>query len=127
MHSSRSWILLAAAATIAAATACGRSSASQASAIEGGDAERGKAALARYGCPACHTIPGIQGATAMVGPPLTQIAVRHYLGGHLQNTPANMVRWIQHPQQIDPKNAMPELGVTDQDAKDIVAYLYTLK
>jgi cytochrome c len=127
MHSSRSWILLAAAATIAAATACGRSSASQASAIEGGDAERGKAALARYGCPACHTIPGIQGATAMVGPPLTQIAVRQYLGGHLQNTPANMVRWIQHPQQIDPKNAMPELGVTDQDAKDIVAYLYTLK
>ena len=63
----------------------------------------------------------------MVGPPLTQIAIRQYLGGHLQNTPQNMVRWIQHPQQIDPKNAMPELGVTDADAKDIVAYLYTLK
>lgn len=126
MQSSRRWIFLATVA-IAAVTGCGTSPAKQASAIEGGDAERGKAAIARYGCPACHTIPGIEGATAMVGPPLTQIAVRQYLGGHLQNTPANMVRWIQHPQQIDPKNAMPELGVTDADAKDIVAYLYTLK
>jgi len=38
-----------------------------------------------------------------------------------------MARWIQHPQQIDPKNAMPELGVTDDDAHNIVAFLYTLK
>lgn len=126
MHASRSWTLMAAAAAIAA-TACGQSRGQQASAIAGGDAERGKTAIARYGCPACHTIPGIEGANAMVGPPLTQIAIRQYLGGHLQNTPQNMVRWIQHPQQIDPKNAMPELGVTDADAKDITAYLYTLK
>lgn len=127
MHAKRSWMLLAATAAIAVTAACGKSSGKQASAIAGGDPDRGKAAIPRYGCPACHTIPGIEGANAMVGPPLTQIAVRQYLGGHLQNTPANMVRWIQHPQQIDPKNAMPELGVTDADAKDIVAYLYTLK
>ena len=127
MRRSRSLILIVATAAIAATAACGRSSGKQASAIAGGDADRGKAAIARYGCPACHTIPGIEGANAMVGPPLTQIAIRQYLGGHLQNTPQNMVRWIQHPQQIDPKNAMPELGVTDADAKDIVAYLYTLK
>jgi len=50
-----------------------------------------------------------------------------FLGGHLTNTPGNMMKWIQHPQAIDPKNAMPELGVTDQDVKDIAAFLYTLR
>jgi cytochrome c1 len=38
-----------------------------------------------------------------------------------------MIKWIQHPQEIDPKNAMPDMGVTDRDAKDIAAYLYTLR
>jgi cytochrome c1 len=95
--------------------------------MTGGNAARGVSAIGTYGCPACHTIPGIETATATVGPPLSQIAVRHYLGGHLTNTAGNMIKWIQHPQAIDPKNAMPELGVTDQDAKDIAAYLYTLR
>ena len=62
-----------------------------------------------------------------VGPPLDRIAGRYYLAGHLQNTPANMVRWIQHPQQVEKGTAMPEMGVTDSDARDIAAYLYTLR
>jgi putative membrane protein len=99
----------------------------EAAAMTGGDVRRGKTAIAKYGCGACHTIPRVDNAAGTVGPPLTKIAVRHYLGGHLTNTPANMIRWIQHPQQIDPKNAMPELGVTDQDARDLAAYLYTLR
>ena len=37
------------------------------------------------------------------------------------------MRWIKHPQQIDPKNVMPDMGVNDQDARDITAYLYTLR
>ena len=99
----------------------------EAAAMTGGDVHRGKTAIGKYGCGACHTIPGIDNASATVGPPLTQIAVRQYLAGHLQNSPANMIEWIQHPQRIDPKNAMPEMGVTDQDARDIAAYLYTLR
>jgi cytochrome c1 len=95
--------------------------------ITGGNVARGVPAIGKYGCAACHVIPGIETATATVGAPLTQVAVRQYLGGHLTNSPGNMIRWIQHPQLIDPKNVMPELGVTDQDAKDIAAYLYTLR
>jgi cytochrome c1 len=111
-----------------AAAGCTSSSAvREAEMLTGGSAARGKPAIDKYGCGACHTIPGIRGANATVGPPLTQVAARHYLGGHLTNTPGNMIKWIQHPQQIDPKNAMPELGVTDQDAKDIAAFLYTLR
>jgi putative membrane protein len=95
--------------------------------MTGGNVARGVPAIGKYGCAACHTIPGIETATATVGPPLTHVAVRQYLGGHLTNSPGNMIKWIQHPQLIDPKNAMPELDVTDQDAKDIAAYLYILR
>jgi putative membrane protein len=110
------------------ASACTSSkSVEEAEMITGGKVARGVPAIGRYGCAACHTIPGIEMATATVGPPLTRIAVRQYLSGHLINSPGNMIRWIQHPQLIDPQNAMPELGVTDQDAADIAAYLYTLR
>jgi cytochrome c1 len=115
--------------TLAAAAACGgRGSAAQpAQQTTGGDPQKGVEAIAKYGCGACHTIPGIKDASATIGPPLEHIASRQILGGHLQNTPENMARWIQDPQKIDPRNAMPKLGVTDDDARNIVAYLYTLK
>lgn len=111
------------------ATACdsGKAARSEAEALTGGSVDRGKSAIGRYGCGACHTIPGIAGAEATVGPPLSNIAVRGYLGGHLANSPDNMMKWIQHPQQVDPKVVMPEMGVTEQDARDITAYLYTLR
>ena len=110
------------------ASACTPSqSVREAEMITGGNVARGIPAIGKYGCAACHTIPRIEAATGTVGPPLTQVAVRQYLGGHLNNNPVNMIRWIQHPQLIDPMNAMPEMGVTDQEARDIAAYLYTLR
>jgi mono/diheme cytochrome c family protein len=30
------------------------------------------------------------------------------------------------PHEIEPRTAMPEMGVTDEDSKDVAAYLYTL-
>ena len=67
------------------------------------------------------------GATALVGPNLQQVASRMYVAGVLPNTPDNMVRWIQHPRDVDPLTAMPNLNVNDADARDIASYLYTLK
>ncbi len=119
--------LLAILAAAIIASGCGKRVEKEAAAMTGGDVGRGRTAIGKYGCAACHTIPGIHNAVATVGPPLTQVAVRQYLGGHLVNTPDNMMKWLQHPQQIDPKNAMPEMGITDQDARDIAAYLYTLR
>ena len=45
----------------------------------------------------------------------------------LQNTPPNMVRWIENPPGADEHTVMPNLGVSHQDAIDIASYLYTLK
>ena len=114
---------------VLAAGACQRrqDAKTAATTLTGGDPERGRSAIGKYGCGGCHTIPGVDGANATVGPPLNNIASRAVLGGHLSNSPDNMKLWIQKPQQIDPKNVMPDMGVTDQDAKDITAYLYTLK
>lgn len=92
-----------------------------------GDAQAGKLAISQYLCATCHRIPGITGASRDVGPPLEGIATRKYIGGVLPNTPENMIRFLQDPQAIDPLSAMPALGLRDKDARDIAAYLYTLK
>jgi cytochrome c oxidase assembly factor CtaG/cytochrome c2 len=126
-HSATRTLLIALAAALFLSACTDRKVEREAAALTGGDVSRGRTAIGKYGCGACHTIPGIRDAAATVGPPLTQIAMRQYLGGHLVNTPDNLMKWLQHPQQIDPKNAMPEMGVTDQDARDIAAYLYTLR
>lgn len=93
----------------------------------GGSALRGVIAIGRYGCGSCHVIAGISGAAGLAGPPLTGIARRIYPAGVMQNTPTNMMRWIRNPKAIDEKTLMPNLGVTQQDAADIGAYLYTLR
>lgn len=108
-------------------TSCLPESDRQSAAMTGGDPARGRSALSRYGCAACHEIPNYHGVQGSVGPPLAGIAERAYLGGVLGNSPENMIRWIQNPQAISPKTAMPNLSVSDADARDIAGYLYTLK
>jgi putative membrane protein len=93
----------------------------------GGDPDRGRTKIQRYGCGSCHTVPGVAGANSMVGPPLDKLAMRNYLAGRLPNSAENLKKWIRHPRSVDPQTAMPEMGVTEQDARDIAAYLYTLK
>jgi cytochrome c2 len=92
-----------------------------------GDVAAGRHAVKQYLCATCHEIPGITSATRHVGPPLNGIAKRRYIGGVIRNTPENMVRWLQDPKQFDPLSAMPALGVSDQDARDMAAFLYTLE
>jgi cytochrome c len=95
--------------------------------LTGGDPDRAPAAIRKYGCGSCHTIPGIPGAHAVVAPPLDRFGVRSYIAGRVNNDAATLIRWIQHPHSIDSKTAMPEMGVGSQDARDIAAYLYTLR
>jgi cytochrome c len=100
-------------------TACGEAP----DALEG-NPENGRLLLRQYGCGSCHRIPGVADADGKVGPPLAGIARRVYLAGVLPNTPENMARWIQGPQQFEPRTAMPNLQVSQAQARDMVAYLY---
>ena len=118
---------LLACAALACVLSCGGGAERLAAEMTGGDPARGREHIRRYGCASCHTIPGVPEADSLVGPPLERIAARTYLGGRLTNSPDNMVRWIRDPRGVDPETAMPNLGVTEQDALDIAAYLATLR
>jgi cytochrome c len=83
--------------------------------------------IVQYGCESCHVIPGVPGAVGKVGPSLESLNQRSYLAGTLSNNPANLQQWIMHPQSIQPGTAMPEMGVTQEDAKEIAAFLETNK
>ena len=93
----------------------------------GGNSDRGHELITQYGCPSCHTIPGVKGPKGAVGPPLDKMAVRTLIGGKVQNTPQNMIAWLQNPQAFDPGSGMPNLNVKPDDARDITAYLFTLR
>jgi cytochrome c oxidase assembly factor CtaG/cytochrome c2 len=93
----------------------------------GGDPHQGAALIKAYGCGSCHTIPGVADANGLVGPPLLWMGRRVYIAGVLRNTPDNMILWLRHPQRIVPGNAMPEMGLSEKDARNVAAYLYTLR
>jgi len=127
-HRPRALALLLLAAPLAlACTGAHDVEAREAAAMTGGDPARGPDLMRKYGCQACHTIPGVVGANSLVGPPLAGIASRSYIGGVLPNAPDNMLRWIQDPKKVDSLTAMPNVGVTPSDARHIAAYLYTLR
>lgn len=96
-------------------------------AIPGADIERGRELLWQFGCGSCHEIEGVIGGVGKVGPPLQGMARRVYIGGVLSNTPEHLAQWIRTPQAFDPPTAMPNLGVTPEQARDMAAYLYTLE
>ena len=114
---------------LALAAACGtdgEDAAYTAERLTGGNARRGALAIRHHGCGTCHTIGGIPGAEGLVGPALDGLAARSFIAGVLPNSGENLVRWIQDPRAIAPKTAMPDLGVSEADARDIAAYIYTL-
>jgi cytochrome c len=92
----------------------------------GGNPDAGKDKIRYCGCSSCHTIPGIEEANGKVGPPLSAFALRVYIAGEVPNTPDNLRHWIRNPHAIEQHTAMPEMGVSDGDSRDIAAYLYTL-
>lgn len=93
-----------------------------------GNAERGRQLIAEYGCTACHITPGVEGRHGMLGPDLTALALRPTISnGAVQNTPANLARFVENPATMNPATAMPAVGVTPADAQDMTAYLLTLR
>lgn len=92
-----------------------------------GDPARGRIALQQYACVTCHVVPGVAGAVHPVGPTLDGIAHRKYLAGVLPNSREAMVEWLRFPQRVAPGTAMPDLGVSHQDALDLAAFLATLR
>jgi cytochrome c len=97
------------------------------SAAVGGSPQPGKQLIAQYKCGTCHTVPGVPGARGVFGPPLNFLGRRTMLAGNFPNTPDYLVRWIMSPQTMKPGTAMPDLGLDERQARDVAAYLETLR
>ena len=86
-------------------------------------------ALALYAtnaCGGCHTIQGV--SDGKVAPDLTHIGIRTTIGsGVLANTPENMVKWMKDPQAYKPGSLMPNFHFSDEQARQMAAFLEDLK
>lgn len=89
--------------------------------------ERGRELLAQYQCGSCHAIPKVPAARASLAPPLDAFGRRSYIAGHLPNRPETLARWIEAPAALVPGTAMPSMGVSPRDARDMAAYLLALE
>ncbi|MDQ0608457.1 cytochrome c [Variovorax sp. W1I1] len=87
----------------------------------------GQRLLAQYQCGSCHAILGVPIAQGAVGPPLSAYGRRSYIAGHLPNRPDTLAQWIVAPAALVPGTAMPAMGVSPQDARDMAAYLLALE
>ncbi len=94
-------------------------------AVPGGDASRAPQLMRYYGCPTCHTIAGVPTPAGTIGPPLKDFKDRAYIGGVLSNSADNLVQWIHDPQKFSQRTAMPKTGISEEEARDVAAYLYS--
>ena len=92
-------------------------------ASSGGDADRGRAAILKYGCTSCHSIRGVREGNS-VGPPLDSYSQRSHVAETLPNTPENLTLFLLDPASVRPGTTMPDIGLSEQEARDITAYLY---
>jgi len=91
-----------------------------------GDAVQGKDVFARNACVGCHTIRGVSAGT--LGPDLTHFGGRALFGAGLWPTnPENVAAWVKDPPALKPGAKMPNLHLSDADARAVAAYLVGLK
>jgi cytochrome c len=89
-----------------------------------GDPNIGRRLIGQKGCGGCHTLSGVSGATGVAGPNLTNVALRPTIAGEsIPNSPDMLERWLIDPPALKPGTTMPRLGLSEQDARDLVAFL----
>ena len=89
------------------------------------DAERGRQAMERVGCGACHDMPGVW-PKGRVGPALGGVARRSLIAGRLPNRPDLLAAFVRDAPRLVPDTAMPAMPLTEEEARDVAAYLYAL-
>lgn len=83
--------------------------------------------MATYQCGSCHVVPGVPAADGRIGPTLAGFGSRSYIAGEAPNGPATLPRFLQSPPAVVPNTTMPALGVSAADARDMAAYLLSLR
>jgi mono/diheme cytochrome c family protein len=90
------------------------------------DADRGKRAIERAGCGACHTIPGIDWPQGRTAPALGGLEGRALIAGRLPNRPDVVAAFVRDAPALVPDSAMPAMPLSEREARDVAAYLYAI-
>jgi cytochrome c oxidase subunit 2 len=91
-----------------------------------GAAAEGKAIFARSACVGCHAIRGV--SAGALGPDLTHFGSRALFGAGLWPTTVDrVVDWLKDPPALKPGSKMPNLHLTDAEARALAVYLTSLK
>ena len=78
------------------------------------------------GCVNCHAVQGVN-TYNRTGPDLSHIGSRTSIAaGVLPNTRENMIKWLRFTDTVKPGVLMPNLGLSEEEADSIAAYLETL-
>jgi sulfur-oxidizing protein SoxX len=124
-HRASSWRTWVMAISIAVLGACSDKS-KPVRQIPGADPKRGLELIEHVGCGACHVIPGLAWPQGAVGGSLEGFAERPLIAGRLPNQPATLVAWLRDPPSLSPETAMPPTPLSEAQARDVAAYLYSL-
>ncbi len=87
-------------------------------------AERGRDAIERVGCGACHSIPGIRWPKGATGPSLAGLADQGLIAGRLPNRPDILSAFVRNAPAVLPGTTMPAMPISEQEGRDVAAYLY---
>lgn len=90
-------------------------------------AAAGRVAIERAGCGACHRVPGIDWPRGAIGPDLAGFARRTLIAGRLPNRPDLLAAFVRDAPTLVPGTTMPAMPLSEGEARDVAAYLYTLE
>lgn len=91
------------------------------------DARHGLEVMRRVACGSCHRIPGLDWPEGSVGPPLDGFADQTLIAGRLPNRPDVLTAFVRNAPALVPGTTMPAMPMSEEEARDVAAYLYTLK
>lgn len=89
-------------------------------------AERGKQAIERVGCAACHTIEGIAWPQGKTAPALAGLDRRGLIAGKLPARPDVLAAFVRDAPSLVPDTAMPAMPLSQSEALDVAFYLYAI-
>ena len=95
--------------------------------IAGADPARGLEIAREVGCAACHETPGIAWPRGSAGPSLDGFGDSPLIAGRFPNQPDQLVRWVRDAPSMAPETGMPATPITEAEARDVAAWLYTLQ
>ncbi len=93
------------------------------------ETKRGKELFRSLPCAGCHTIKGLTSGKFAGAPELTHVASKPSIAGGVLSpvNEENITRWLSNPPAVKPGTQMPNLNLSQDQIRDLVQFLLTLK